>query len=285
MANVFYKIVSQAGRNLRKSHYDFYRSLVDNKIFQKIISFSFGGRFIKIKTPEGFYMFLNPIYHGFVLNEDEVYKYELNLRKLFNNILKPGMITYDIGANIGIFSLLFIDKVGPDGGAYAFEPEENNYACLVKTKNFNKMSNLYINPVCVAESSGAKLFDRRGGASSGRIVETDNIDKRHNFSLKASVSIDDFIFKENNPAPDLVKIDVEGNEYRAINGMMKTLEKYKPYIVCELHKDLCPKIDEIFLKLNMFGYKCYDLNDYMIGKGEALTQKSFNNSSQIFAIV
>ena len=69
----------------------------------------------KIKTPEGYEIFINPIYHGPFFAQNAIENYEIDIRKTLNTLVKPGMVIYDIGANVGVFSLLFAFKTGQNG--------------------------------------------------------------------------------------------------------------------------------------------------------------------------
>jgi len=281
MANDFYKFVNSIGQSFRKRNYKLYRKMVDNKCIHKIISILFKNATTKINTPEGQIVFVNPIYHGQFLSGDSIADYEPGIRKLLNEMTKPDMVAYDVGANIGIFSLLLAQIVGQNGHVYAFEPEDNNLKCLRKAKIFNRLDNLSIESVCVADKSGVQYFDHRGGAFSGRLVDGKEAVSSHQVTKMTTVSLDDFI-SDNHRPPGLIKIDVEGHENGVIEGMQRCLERIKPIILCELHHDLNENVERLYSILSKKGYKCINLDDWINHKMDAL--ESFNGVHHFIAI-
>ncbi|RMD86625.1 MAG: FkbM family methyltransferase [Candidatus Dadabacteria bacterium] len=220
MKRCFYKIINELILTIRRKNYRLFRAIVDNRFFYFLISKLFARQAIWVKTPEGINLCINPIYHGQFATEKAILKYEQNVRAILNKIVKKGMTVYDIGANVGIFSILCSFKISTNGKVFAFEPERNNVRCLIKTKRQNQIDNLVIIERCVSNISGTKLFDHRGGSFSGRIVEEDCLSRHHKISPLLSLSLDDFVFKQHNPLPDVIKIDVEGHEFKVIQGMV-----------------------------------------------------------------
>ncbi|MBF0478245.1 MAG: FkbM family methyltransferase, partial [Candidatus Omnitrophica bacterium] len=199
----------------------------------------------------------------------------------FQSTLKEGMVVYDIGANVGIFSLLSAKKVGAKGMVYAFEPEEINYQRLLLTQKYNNFQNLKIESSCVGDKSGVEFFDHRGGAFSGRLVDADMINRNHHISQKPTISIDDYIFIKKNQPPHLIKIDVEGHELKVLQGMTETMRQYHPILFVELHPTLCDTIPKIFDLLSSEGYACYDLNRFVLNQLSLLNKDLFCKANYV----
>lgn len=278
----FYELLNEIKQFVRARNYGLYRSIADNRVIYRLMARLFSGKRSTVNMPEGYAIVLNPLYHGQFLSAKAVGEYEGGLRRLFDSLVKPGMVVYDIGANVGVFSLLFSLRTGSSGRVYAFEPEENNFECLVQSREVNKMSNLDIRKVCVSDRTGTILFDHRGGAFSGRIADDASGPGKHSLSEKPSISVDEFVFGEKNRPPDLIKIDVEGGEDKVIKGARRTLETYRPVVICEVHKGLCPSLPYLFGMLSESGYLCYDAGDYHIGRRVAL--ESLDNAGHIVAV-
>jgi len=147
--------------------------------------------------------------------------YEEETTRLFNEILKEGMIILDIGANIGYYSLLASRLVGDKGKVFAFEPCPESFALLQKNIEVNGFKNIVPVAKAVSNQCGKqKLFLAKDagqhsleGQANSKFIEVDVI------------TIDEFL-KGNIPI-DLVKIDVEGLEEKVLLGMEETISNNK----------------------------------------------------------
>ncbi len=257
-----FQFISSFGFVIRRKNYHLYRRVVDNRFFNALLRFVFGGMLKPVQSRDEYTVFINPVFHGQFLSATSVAAYEQDLTDFFGKIVKPGMTVYDIGANVGVFSLFFAARAGAEGIVYAFEPEAVNIRCLNKSISVNNIKNICVVTACVSDKTGVLLFDHRGGAFSGKVLETDRVPNTHKVSCLPCVTVDDFVFSQRKRAPDIIKIDVEGHEWKVLNGMLRTLEKTSPIIVCELHQGLCDQLRDIYPLLNRFGYSCFDLKTF-----------------------
>jgi FkbM family methyltransferase len=149
--------------------------------------------------------------------------------------LRPGMIFYDLGANIGLFSLLAARSVGPKGHVFSFEPDSNVAERLRRNVNRNGFSNVTISEVGVWSSIGEVSFMAADGASpdrgTGRFVTGNNAVSA---PIKC-VTLDEFV--KEHPAPDAIKCDVEGAELEVLRGAEKLIQQNHPWILGEMHSD------------------------------------------------
>lgn len=145
-----------------------------------------------------------------------------------------GGVFFDIGANIGIYSL-FYAKV-KEGNVYSFEPSVFNLRQLAKNISINKFSErITIVSSPLSESTGVATFTNEstdeGGALSAFGVEYGHdgepIKSKINYSV-VGFSLDD-LFEKNvlTEIPSLIKIDVDGIEHLILNGASKTLKSKK----------------------------------------------------------
>lgn len=260
--NPLYAAIYRAGRTLRSQHYGLYRGIVENKVVRTLLNGLFGRKTIRVASPEGTAITVNPIYHGNFLTPQGIAEYEPEMRELFARLVEPGMVVYDVGANVGVFSVLFAALAGPHGLVYAFEPEPGNLRCLRDTQSNNALPNLVIQAAGVGRENGTLYFDRKGGAMSGRMVEkADRSDA--NIIEMPVIGIDDFVFVQGQRAPDLLKIDVEGNEVNVVAGMNRTLTTHRPIVVCELHPAAEPKVLDLFSVFASHGYESYDASRWL----------------------
>jgi FkbM family methyltransferase len=156
--------------------------------------------------------------------------YEVARLRAFAEALAPGAVVYDVGANVGIYSLLASLRVGPSGRVYAFEPLDRNLRYLRLHKTLNNLQNCFIFEEAVYSTEGTLPFSMASWTSSmGRLSADGEI-------LVRSTTLDSCIFGEKGfPPPEVVKIDVEGAEFEVLKGASRTLSEFRPTIFLEVH--------------------------------------------------
>jgi FkbM family methyltransferase len=254
-------VINRLGAILPKS---LQRFIVDFPGMLPLLQKLGGSTQAEILTPEGLSLVINPLFHANLQARQGLADYEPELRSAISALTHPGCCAYDIGANVGIFTLQFSSLVGEGGIVYAFEPEPNNSKCLLETISRNDLKNIRFDGRAIGDSDKSSLFDRRGGAFSGRLVgSTGNRKPTKNVMTVESVSIDSLIAQENFRVPDVMKIDVEGNEGMVLAGMKKTLTYHRPAIICELHGHLGDSIDYVFQILSDCNYRVYPVSEFL----------------------
>lgn len=158
--------------------------------------------------------------------------YEVPVTRAVQNRCLTGMIVCDVGAHLGYFTLLF-SKLGSER-VFSFEPFPPNMACLLKTINLNKLSNVTLVPAAVSDYSGFIAFQPHKSSSMGKVVREEVTSSG---CLVPVVALDNFLEKNGVRQIHLVKIDVEGEEIRVLQGMHRTLRRNHPQILCEFHND------------------------------------------------
>src|SRR5437867_4507919 len=149
--------------------------------------------------------------------------YEPGATDVFNAVLRPGMTVVDIGANRGYFSLLSAKLVGPYGRVYAFEPEPHNYGLLLRNINLNKLSNILPLQLAVSNADGTGLLFLDPANPGGHTMYADP-SLRPGHSVKTT-TLDCFLSERGWPSVNLIKIDIEGGEPAALEGMRETLRR------------------------------------------------------------
>ena len=160
--------------------------------------------------------------------------YELPLQEALAHYLKPGDVFYDIGANIGFFTVLAAHLVGKSGYVYGFEPVPENVQRIRHNLKLNRFSNATVLEKAVSVHTGEGrllLAQHSGGAMLSSAGTPVDFKGAMNVNL---VCIDDLVAKKALKSPTLVKIDVEGAEIDVFKGMKQTIEKYKPIIIYEV---------------------------------------------------
>lgn len=219
-----------------------------------------GRRRARAVSPEGMILIYSPLFHANLFRNGALDTYEPDLRHALNATVRAGMVAYDIGANVGAYTLLMAHLVGPRGRVYAFEPDPLNYSFLSETVAANSLPHVTALDYAIAESTGTARFDRRGGAFSGRLsADGARYSRTRNTLMVNTASLDDLIAAGQLPPPNVVKIDVEGNETLVIRGMRHTLSNYRPILACEIHTSLGVSAAEVEAELRLAQYEWKDV--------------------------
>jgi len=164
--------------------------------------------------------------------------YEPALQSTIEDKVSEGMVAYDIGANIGYFSLLLARKVGQTGFVFAFEALPANIQRLRTNIELNNLGlKVKIVPAAVIERERSTRF---GIGPSGAMGKVEGSAGRNSVIYTKTIfvegiSLDEYVYKHGNPPPDVVKIDIEGGEVLALSGMTRMLDEAKPTIFLEIH--------------------------------------------------
>lgn len=166
--------------------------------------------------------------------------YEPDVMRTCRDLVVPGMIAYDIGAHIGYISLFLAHRVGEGGQVFAFEALLGNVTRLKEHIDLNAVSHRVhvIHAAVVRENQPVRFFSGPSNAT-GRALGSAG--RKSVFlgdeGLVAGVAIDDFVFQQGHPAPQFIKMDIEGGEILALPGMIRTLQEKKPVLLLELHSE------------------------------------------------
>jgi FkbM family methyltransferase len=150
--------------------------------------------------------------------------------------LKSGETFYDVGANIGFFTLLGARLVGESGAVVAFEPLPENVRQLERNVMLNQLANVRIVAEAVADvASEERTFWLGANAearNAGRLVDGDSEGQ----TVRVPVTTIDAAMATNGlRPPSLMKIDVEGEEIAVLRGAVQTLSRYRPLLLVEVH--------------------------------------------------
>jgi FkbM family methyltransferase len=157
------------------------------------------------------------------------------VQEALRRLLAPGDVFYDVGANVGFFTLLGARLVGPEGRVVAFEPVPACARAVARNIALNDFAHAEIREEAVGAASGRAPLLVVGEASWSHLASTGrHADVRAEIEV-AVASIDALVDAGEIPPPDVLKIDTEGAELQAIAGMRATIERHRPAIVCELH--------------------------------------------------
>ena len=158
--------------------------------------------------------------------------YESSVQRTLVNLLSPAKILYDVGGGIGFYSLL-----AARSGALAlvFEPDVFNANCIRRNAEINGFSSqIRIFETAVFSETGRLALEpalQRTGHGNAHVLP--NASDSRSLRLVPCTALDDFV--DNQPAPDVIKIDIEGAESEAPKGAQKIFTRLRPQLICEVH--------------------------------------------------
>ena len=186
--------------------------------------------------------------------------YESEVQLAVLHYVKPGMVVYDVGANIGYISLLLAKTVTQTGHVYAFEALPENIARLRANLAANQFDQrVSVIPAAVVDEVKQVNFLVGPSTGMGKVEGStgrDGVGYSRSFEVPG-LSVDDFVYRQGNPAPQVIKMDIEGGEVMALPGMAEVLSKARPLLLLELHG---PQAAEVaWNSLRAEGYRLYRL--------------------------
>jgi FkbM family methyltransferase len=151
--------------------------------------------------------------------------------------LHPGMVAYDLGCNIGFFTMIMGRLVGSDGYIFAFDPILTHTRACAHNADLNGFKNVSMVTAAVGSvNETAELQITKLGTASSLFQEGSDRPTGYLRSEQVQVmTIDAFVYGQGNPPPNFVKMDVEGQGVNAILGMRRTMEEHQPTVLCEMH--------------------------------------------------
>ncbi len=163
--------------------------------------------------------------------------YETDLQTAISDFVQPGWVAYDVGANIGYISLLLAQAVGSEGRVFAFEALLSNVERLQNNVTLNDLeSRVKILHRAVGTTSSPVSFLIGPSGAMGKLEGSAGRTDLHAESIEVpGSSLDDFVYRQGNPAPQVIKMDIEGGEVHALPGMRRVLDEICPLIFLELH--------------------------------------------------
>ena len=163
--------------------------------------------------------------HGYWLGS-----YEHDKRLAIEKGVQAGCVFYDIGANVGYYSLMAARLSEPNGKVVAFEPLPRNIAFIQRHVALNRLENrITVVKAAVSDHSGTAWFDPDISTSKGHIAEVGQLEVR-------LVCLDELVKESKIPLPDVMKIDVEGAEAEVLRGAMHILQSRHPLLYLDTHQ-------------------------------------------------
>jgi FkbM family methyltransferase len=153
--------------------------------------------------------------------------YERETQKQVTRHLKRGEVFYDVGANVGFYSLLAAALVEP-GRVYAFEPLPTNLTYLRKHLALNGIDNVEIVDTAISNEVGTASFECEETRAMGRLCVDGGVRVR-------TSTLDSLITERRTAPPNCIKMDIEGGEFRALLGARECFAQCRPKLFLATH--------------------------------------------------
>lgn len=180
-------------------------------------------------------------------------------------MLRPADVFFDIGANVGFFTVIAARLVGKHGQVIAFEPVPANAAAVRHNCALNDFANVRVLETAISDEDGTaelRLAHYAGGAALATVAPPPDLKGIITVPVN---TVDTLVAQKKVPPPTVVKIDVEGAEINVLRGMHETLRQIRPIVIYEIDDEspqlLAEKaaLCEAFLK--RLGYQIRALED------------------------
>ena len=178
------------------------------------------------------------------------------LLRFCDEYVKKGSVGWDVGANVGIFTLAAAQR---GGDVLAIEPDIFLYSLLCRTRHHRKNQSLSFEPLCsaiAAKPGTARLAIAKRGRASNFLEKFEGRSQtggvRETF-LVPVLTLD--LLLQEHKKPDLIKIDVEGAEADVLEGATKILSEVRPVMLIEVGESTSENVISLLKKFN---FQIYD---------------------------
>jgi len=168
--------------------------------------------------------------------------YEPSVFEFLKRKIKPGDVIIDVGAHVGIVTMIMARWVGESGHIHAFEPNPVAREALNDHLQLNELADrVTVNSCALGDRIGRTTFYSVG--TSGISSLSDAYVDETAVQIEVPIETLDSYCRSMNIKPTLIKIDVEGFEFSVLNGARKTLLEYQPSVLVEFHPMNWPGLD------------------------------------------
>lgn len=194
-------------------------------------------------------------------------EYEPDITNIIKRLFRTGFVAVDVGANIGMYTLVMASQAGDEGRVFAFEPQERNCNRLLENIALNSLRNIEVARQALSDAPGEMVLYSPAPTSINQMMPSfyrQNFDPTEEgvTGLAVPVATLDRMWEQ---APrdrlDFLKIDTEGHDYKVIMGARQTIARFRPHIVFEYNQRLWQDQGVLFEDVQGFlsdlGYSLY----------------------------
>lgn len=211
--------------------------------------------------------------------------FDRNTTNAINRLCKEEMIVLDIGANVGAYTLRIAKIIGKMGRVIAFEPMAWAFLKLKRNMELNNFQNITLEKLALTNETKNEI----NGFKSSWLLSGGSCDISQKKELIQFMKLDNYLSKKGIKEVDFIKLDVDGYEFKVLQGAINTLKKDKPIIILELGiytlDRVDDKIEDMISFLSYLGYKFYSESDFKEFSNTKAMINSIGESSTINVIV
>jgi FkbM family methyltransferase len=193
--------------------------------------------------------------------------YEPDVARALSRMIEPGDVAVDVGANIGLITVLMAALAGPKGRVISFEPGENNLPRLKHNIELGGFKNVALVEKPVTDAVGETVFYINNDNSGGNALwDPSAFSCNHEIPRRLAMQATTLDNEKAllGDAPKVLKIDTEGAEYHVLRGAQGYLKGRKiPFIIAEIHifglKEMKSSVRELREYMAQFGYEMFAL--------------------------
>jgi FkbM family methyltransferase len=179
----------------------------------------------------------------------------------FISNLNEGQVLFDVGANVGYYTILGAKLVGSRGRVIAFEPVVRNIVYLYRHILLNKARNVSIISAACSDTLSLAAFSRGDNYATG-FLEVNGLKRNENEAFLVPTVTIDIAVRQLGTYPDVIKVDVEGAELTVLKGAHMTLHKAKPKIFLSTHSDNLRSESLEYLKARGYTFEVLSQNKF-----------------------
>jgi FkbM family methyltransferase len=216
---------------------------------------------------EDLIIFFDPNRSSFTVRGLVTGTYERGTVALIRRIMGQDMTLVDLGANIGYFSLVAAQTMGGAGRVYSFEPDPDTYNILERNVTANGFDNVIeAISAAIADHEGTATFHQYVNDAGSSSLTLRELPIRDSIMVEVT-TLDLWAEARGWPDIDIVKMDIEGAEVAALNGMREVSSKNEGLrLIIEFNAEALGSAssghEELFASLRELGFKkLFVIND------------------------
>ena len=187
--------------------------------------------------------------------------YEKEQTALFEKLIHPGDVVFDVGAHVGYYTLLAGALTGPRGRVFAFEPEPSNFAFLKQHAALNGGASITVVNSAVGDHAGDVVFEYGTGSGTGHVASSGAANSSpppnrapHGALVVPMLTLDAFAGDQRTQC-HAIKIDVEGAEMDVLRGAQSLIASARPVIFLSTHGNAVPRECLEFLRARGYSFE------------------------------
>lgn len=166
----------------------------------------------------------------------ELFLYRIHeplMTELMGEILREGMVVVDVGSNIGYYVVIEKALVGPEGIVVAIEPSPSNVRLLRRNIAINGLTGVIVKAGAAGDRDGSGMLHLSHGSNWNTMLDVPHA-KAGTVEVEM-FQLDTLVARLGLERVDVVRMDIEGYEVFALQGMHRILREHNPWLIMELH--------------------------------------------------